>query len=118
MITFQKIEKMKKWKIDFLEICNFSKKMKKGNERKITKNEKWGARASRAPPIFSFFEFFWRFPFSIFGKVANFQKINFPFFHFFDFLKFDHLFDFLRNGPRIGRMDDLIQKVMVHHYEP
>ena len=36
---------MEKWKIDFLEICNFSKKAKKKNERKIAKNKKWGARA-------------------------------------------------------------------------
>ena len=52
MSNFRKIEKMKKWKIDFLEICNFSKKMKKGNERKITKNEKMGgARFARAPHL-------------------------------------------------------------------
>ena len=73
MSNFQKSKNMKKWKIDFLEICNSSKKLKKGNERKITKNEKMGgARFARAPP---FFHCSFIFLFSFFGKVEIFQKI-------------------------------------------
>ena len=45
MHKFQKSRKNGKWEIDFMEISNFSKKIKKGNERKITKNQKMGARA-------------------------------------------------------------------------
>ena len=45
---------MEKWKIDFLEISNFSKKLKNENERTITKqsNQKMGgARFARAPHL-------------------------------------------------------------------
>ena len=71
-------------------------KNEKGKRQKKSKNEKMGGAR---PPIFYFLLFLSHFPFSIFGKVANFQKINFPFFFDFSF------FYFLRNGPRIARMD-------------
>ena len=46
---------MEKWKIDFLEISNFSKKLKRGNERKLTKHQKMGgARFARAPHFLLF----------------------------------------------------------------
>ena len=48
LTNFRKIEKMEKWKIDFLEICNFSKKSKKKNERKIRKLQK-NRRGRRQP---------------------------------------------------------------------
>ena len=82
MSNFRKSKKMKNWKIHFLEICNFSKKLKKGNERKNQKNKKFEARA---PHFFIFCNFSFIFLFHLFGKAANFQKINFPFFNFFDF---------------------------------
>jgi len=72
---------------------------KKESEQQITKNQKMGGRARSA------------FLFQFFGQVGNFQKINFPFFHFSIFfwnlcILITFYIDFLRNGPRIGRMDD------------
>ena len=90
---------MKKWKIDFLEIFNLSKKMKKENERKITKYQKMGgARFARAPPIFCFFEFFWRFPFSFFlEKLEISRKSIFHFSIFSIFGRFVHCYRFSLN---------------------
>ena len=55
-------------------------------------------------PVFKFLNFSGPFLFTFFGKVANFQKINFPFFHFFDFSEFcQFLLDFLRNRPKMKK---------------
>ena len=91
---------MEKWKIDFLEISNFSKKMKKGNERKITKNEKMGgARFARAPHFFIFWIFLALPFFNFLEKLQISRKSIFHFFIFFDFLKFDHFFWFFTKWP-------------------
>ena len=88
---------MKKWKIDFLEICNFSKKMKKRSARKIQKNKKWGAHAKRAPPIFWIFVICRSFSFFIFlEKLQISRKSIFHFFIFSIFWKFVHFIDFRR----------------------
>ena len=109
MVKFQKNQKMKKWKIDFLEICNFSKKWKRKMNEKILKIKKGGARASRAPPIFWFLCFFLALPFFYFyEKLKISRKSIFHFFDFFEICAFLSIFiDFLRNGSHIEGLCNL-----------
>ena len=51
-----------------------------------------GQGRNARPPFFHCLNFSGASLFQFFGKVANFQKINFPFFHFFDFSEIWHFF--------------------------
>ena len=77
---------MKTWKINPRESSNFTQKTKKGKRQINPKNQKMGgAREARAPHFLICCNFSFISLFQFFGKVANFQKINFPFFHVFRF---------------------------------
>ena len=99
-----KKSKLEKWKIDFLEISNFSKKMKKGNERKITKSQKMGGARFARVPHFLIFWIFLALPFFNFlEKLENSRIFVFPFFHFCDFFEIClFLLIFLGFGSRIS----------------
>ena len=99
----KKIEKMENW---FSKKFQLFQKNEKGKRQKNSKKQKMGgAREARAPHFLIFCNFSFIFLFHFFGKVGNFQKINFPFFHFFVFLEicaFLSIFiDFLRNPERV-----------------
>ena len=62
-------------------------KMVQNNQKSALNHQTGGAREARAPHFLIFCNFSFVFLLQFFGKVGNFQKINFPFFHFFDFFE-------------------------------
>ena len=65
---------MEKWKIDFLDICNFSKKVK----RKMNETLQKIKNGARAPPFF-IFQIFLALSFLKFLEKLNFWKITYKF---------------------------------------
>ena len=73
-----------------------------------------GAREARAPHFFIYCNFSFISLFQFFGKVGNFQKINFPFFHFFDFFEISRKFwIYLENQIFIFSIYSIFQKFVI-----